>query len=194
MWLQTGSPLLSWNTPVLPNDSKSWEQVRSFSCGNVAIQTFGSSKWQGKCLILLNWNLKDCRKHRKQQLVEEKTDLFTVSRNFVLRIEFCSSKHIFWVTTGGQRQASSVCHKYCPLLRNALYSLRGAVIPPFYRLLHCTCWMRALAFWTRLLKTQLRKICNGGWGASICRQPGDLSSQSRHPLSEGVLVWMALRG
>lgn len=115
MWLQTGS-CLSWNTPVLPNDSKSWEQVRSFSCGNVAIQTFGSSKREGKCLILLNWNLKDCRKHRKQQLVEEKTDLFTVSRNFVLRIEFCSSKHIFWLTTGGQDKlpasATNTVHYY----------------------------------------------------------------------------------
>lgn len=46
--------------------------------------------------------------NRKQYPLEEKTDLFTVSRKVVLRIEFCSSSHLLPFPEG-QRQASSGC-------------------------------------------------------------------------------------
>lgn len=46
-------------------------------------------------------------------------------------------------------------HKYCPSVQIDLYSSLGPVIPSIYPLLHCTYWMSALAFWTRLLKMQL---------------------------------------
>lgn len=80
---------------VLSSGSKRWDPIRSINYGNV---------WK----YTLNPNLKDCRKQEKKKPLEEKTDLFTVSRKVVLRIEFCSSSHLLPFPEG-QRQASSGC-------------------------------------------------------------------------------------
>jgi len=44
-WLQTNSSFLSWNTSVLSNDSKRWDQGRNISYGGIASSSFGSTKW-----------------------------------------------------------------------------------------------------------------------------------------------------
>lgn len=113
------------------------------------MEMFGSTLWTEILRTVGN------RKKKTNKLLEEKTDLFTISRNID-----CSENRILFPQPSlaiplGREARLQWLHKHCPSVQTDLYSSLGWVIPSVYPVLHCTCWMPALAFWTRLLKTRL---------------------------------------